>query len=285
MANTRDLFNVMLREISRDVSALERYLNLPKNALKNIPEYALEDAVVAISKVQEMERTSLFRPGLYYIVLADLRGNTAFNAKYGDKEGDRRTQWFHTAAIQSIGEITPRNYIAFSKTVGDATLLIFSAFQDVVNWSERLSSNLQRLSAEYEELFSATHFRAQVKAFRLQARRLVHLGEVSYNEIDPLSLAVSQTFKIEKHFTKNDLGCTQAVVDAIRPKLSELNLGLKRNVLVKMSGFKNEVMTYYVRPHRVSPSTVKGRRLLSRSNPKSRSSPLRKRRLMKARGE
>jgi hypothetical protein len=45
--------------------------------------------------------------------------------------------------------------------------------------------------------------------FDLRARRLVHLGEVSYKEqIDPVSLAVSQTwstptFKIEKAFDRD----------------------------------------------------------------------------------
>src|SRR5271156_6694678 len=98
-----------------DVAALERYLNLPKGSLSNIPIYARVPAVDAIIKVKKMEETSLFRPGLYYIVLADLCANTAFNAKYGDAEGDVRTEWFQTAAIESIGEIAVQNYVAFSK--------------------------------------------------------------------------------------------------------------------------------------------------------------------------
>jgi hypothetical protein len=59
----------------------------------------------------EMERSSLFRPGLYYIVLADLAGNTKFNATYGNAHADIKFQWFHTAAIQSIGEIDFSNYV------------------------------------------------------------------------------------------------------------------------------------------------------------------------------
>ena len=115
-----------------DVAGLERYLNLPPNSLRNIPIYARKPAVDAIIKVKEMEKASLFRPGLYYIVLADLCANTAFNVKYGDAEGDVRTEWFQTSAIQSIGEIDLRNYVAFSKTIGDAALLIFSSFLVVV---------------------------------------------------------------------------------------------------------------------------------------------------------
>src|ERR1700732_3844419 len=114
-----------------DVAALERYLNLPEGSLRNIPIYARRPAVDAIIKVRKMEQESLFRPGLYYIVLADLCANTAFNAKYGDAEGDVRTEWFQTAAIESIGEIDITNYVAFSKTIGDAALLIFSSFRDV----------------------------------------------------------------------------------------------------------------------------------------------------------
>ena len=238
-----------------DVVALERFLNLPKGALSNIPIYARKPAVDAIIKVKEMEKASLFRPGLYYIVLVDLCANTAFNAKYGDKEGDIRIQWFHTAVIESIGETPLRNYVAFSKTIGDASLIIFSSFLDVVDWSDRLSSNLSALSDEYMQRahekydhLDEPELEALVSAFSLKARRLVHLGEVSYKEdIDPLSLAVSQTFKIEKYFAHTDLGCTQSVAQVIKPKLLEAKLILVENFEVEIPGLSGKVMTYYLK--------------------------------------
>ena len=53
--------------------------------------------------------------------------------------------------------------------------------------------------------------------FAITARRLVHLGEVSYKDrTDPLCLAVSQTFKVEKEFAETHFGCTQAVADAVK---------------------------------------------------------------------
>ena len=237
-----------------DVAALERYLNLPPGSLANIPFYARVQAVDAIIKVKKMEETSLFRPGLYYIVLADLCANTAFNAKYGDAEGNVRTEWFQTAAIQSIGEISVRNYVAFSKHIGDAALLIFSSFQDVYEWSEKLSANLEAMSGEYPENlemrgvdYDAGELDQRLEDFKLRARRLVHLGEVSYKQNSyPMSLAVIQTFKIEKTFSETDLGCTQAVADAIQPKLGELGLTLKENKKVNIPGIGEEVMTYYV---------------------------------------
>jgi class 3 adenylate cyclase len=237
-----------------DLAPIERFLNLPEGSLRSIPIYARAPAVAAILKVKEMESKSLFRPGLYYIVLADLCGNTAFNAKYGDAEGDVRTQWFHTAAIQSLGEIAVRNYVAFNKTIGDASLLIFSCFKDIYDWSETFSATLDSMTDEYPENMylrgikcDESEMERRVSDFRLRARRLVHLGEVSYKDnSDPLCLAVSQTFKIEKEFSETDLGCTQVVADAIRPKLDELNLELKNNKTVKIPGIPADVMTYYV---------------------------------------
>lgn len=245
--------NRVTNRFTDDIRATERYLNLPEGSLRNIPEYALEDAIHAITKVKEMERTSLFRLGLYYIVLVDLVGNTNFNAQYGDEAGDRRIEWFHTCVIESIGNINLRNYVAFSKTIGDASLLIFSSFLDVYDWSKELTKNLKRMSDEYEWMVdnkrrpSKNEVR-QAKDFALRARRLVHLGEVAFKEnIDPLSLAVSTTFKIEKSFSQLDLGCTQAVADAIGPKLAERNLRLDENVPVAIPGMVENSMTYYIR--------------------------------------
>lgn len=126
-------------------------------------------------------------------------------------------------------------------------------------WSEKLTENLAALSLEYR---SNLHDRGVaddkpddeleklIGDFELRARRLVHLGEVSYKDkdnTDPLCLAVSQTFKIEKTFSETDLGCTQSVADAVRPKLAELGLKLFENKNVRIPGLKGEVMTYYIK--------------------------------------
>lgn len=244
-----------MNEFYDNVEEHERYLNLPPGSLRNIPIYARKPAIDAIIKVKEMAKSSLFRPGLYYIVLADLCANTAFNAKHGDRECDVRTEWFHTAAISAIGEIGLRNYVAFSKTIGDASLLVFSSFLDVVDWSNQLTKNLDALSDEYETRV-LTEFKDKSKEeravlisdFRLRARRFAHLGEVAFKEAaEPLSLAVSQTFKIEKIFSENELGCTEPVAAAIRPKLPELGLHLIENRQVEIPGYSTPTMTYYVK--------------------------------------
>lgn len=238
-----------------DVAALERYLSLPKDALRNIPIYARVGAVDAILKVKEMESKSLFRPGLYYIVLADLCHNTDFNAKYGDAEGDVRVQWFQTTVIQTLGEIHHRNYCTFIKTIGDAALLIFSSFLDVFEWSNLLTKNLSSMTGEYPENMEIrnitvpdSEYDERLADFDMKARRLVHLGEVSYTDgSDPLSLAVSQTFKIEKNFSEIELGCTEFVADAIKPKLNELSVKLYKNKSINIPGIEREIMSYYVK--------------------------------------
>jgi class 3 adenylate cyclase len=238
-----------------DVRGLERYLNLPAGGLSNIPIYARVPAVDAIIKVREMEAKTQFRPGLYYIVLADLRGNTTFNAKYGNAEGDVRVEWFQTTVVQTIGELDIQNYVAFSKTVGDAALLIFSSFADVFAWSKRLTANLAGLVDEYPESLEIRGvdvdlnvLEQQTIEFDLKARRLVHIGEVSYSgSIDPLSLAVSQTFKIEKAFDKDELGCTQAVHDVAAPLANSLGVEfLANSTSVTLAGHSQASPTYYV---------------------------------------
>lgn len=239
-----------------DVTALERYLGFSEGTLRQIPIYARAPAVDAIMKVREMERESLFRPGLYYIVLVDLVGNTAFNAKYGDAEGDLRIEWFHTSVIEAIGQIDLENYVAFNKTIGDASLLIFSSFKDVYKWCEALDRCLRSKTDEYPESLEIRGIDIEeaqrgerVKDFEMKARRLVHLGEVSFKErTDPLSLAVSQTFKVEKDFSDEYLGCTHAVAEAITPKIAELGVKLEPNKVVILAGSANETMTYYVVP-------------------------------------
>ncbi len=251
---------IMAQEIDYDnLSEMEKALNLPKDSLKSIPIYARVPAADAISKVMEMERASLFRPGLYYIVLTDLTGNTKFNAKYGNAHADIRVQWFHTAAIQAIGEIKLTNYVTFSKTIGDASLLIFSSIKDVINWSNTFSEKLLGFDQEYEMAIFEDQLdlpriddnlkEQQILDFQLKARRLVHVGEVRYADInDPLSLAVSQTFKMEKAFSEIKLGCTEIVATTIKPTLNEIGYSLEENKMIKIAGEENESMTYYIIP-------------------------------------
>ncbi|MBU2554104.1 MAG: hypothetical protein KKF98_06550 [Bacteroidetes bacterium] len=251
-----------MKDIDYDnLSSLEKELGLPLGSMKSIPIYARIPAADAIARVMEMERKSLFRPGLYYIVLADLTGNTKFNANYGNAHADLRVQWFHTAVIQSIGEIKLSNYVTFSKTIGDASLLIFSSIHDVINWSEWLNLKLEGFDKEYEMALYENQLdlpvvdeeiiEQQIEDFTLKARRLVHIGEVRYtDQNDPLSLAVSQTFKMEKEFSETKLGCTEIVAKTIRPTIQEIGFRLEENRNIRIAGEEKDSMSYYIVPYK-----------------------------------
>jgi hypothetical protein len=58
---------------------------------------------------------------------------------------------FHTCVIESLGQPDLENYGAFIKTIGDASLLIFSSFKDVYGWSLTLDKNLASMTREYPE--------------------------------------------------------------------------------------------------------------------------------------
>jgi len=61
-----------------------------------------------------------------------------------------------------------------------------------------------------------------------------------------MCLAVSQTFKIEKAFDTNDLGCAEAVLTAIRPLLLDLGLIAKTTQSIRLSGDTKDSDTYYL---------------------------------------
>ena len=258
---TRNMPNIAKKDnyIDHDkLDQIEDELKLSRGSLGSIPDYARNQAVEVAKQILEMQKKSLFREGLYYIVLADIAGNTDFNVKYGNAHADLRGQWFHTSIIEALGHITLNNYANFVKTIGDAALLVFSSIGDVIKWSEELNLVLEKYNQEYARkinngdlpLYLEDNYddKEQIDDFALQVRRIVHLGEVQYvDEYDPLSLAVSQTFKAEKEFGRNDLGCTGTVAKIIKPALIEYGYTLVENKPIDIPGEQQQEMSYYLK--------------------------------------
>ncbi len=63
---------------------------------------------------------------------------------------------------------------------------------------------------------------------------------------DPLSLAVSQTFKIEKEFSEVNPGCTEIVTTSIKPTILDLKYRLQENKKIKTAGENEEPLSYYI---------------------------------------
>ena len=121
--------------------------------------------------------------GIYYIVLADLVGSTSYMTKMGNDAGVARLHAFEGAAKQALAYHKLRNSGVFVKTVGDAVLLAFNHFPDVVQW------HLE---------FDGVLVSAPPRTESMNARVLLHVGELRFEDGNLNGLAVSQLCKIEQ---------------------------------------------------------------------------------------
>lgn len=203
---------------------VDKFLGLSKGAFSHIPGYAMEAALQAIAKVRDLEDKHLFRPGLYYIALTDLTASTVASAHLSADLNQRRIEAFITATVEALGSIHLRNYAQFVKEIGDASLFLFSSFEDLHDWWKATQENLESYNQEYQCSGEVEDHEWQY--FELSAKSVVHLGEVSFAERkNPIALSVNQVFKIEKMFQAGELGATEPVRQSAAPAL--LNRKLK----------------------------------------------------------
>lgn len=220
---------------------IDSLLKLGPGAFSHIPKYCREDAIEAISHVRRMEEERLFRPGLYYVALADLSGATAASAKLGSALNRKRVESFITVCVESLGLSKPENYAQFVKPVGDAALLIFSSFSDLHAWWTTAQSRMQFYSFEWNRELSE-ELRT---TFQLRSKTVVHVGEVAYSDgKDPVSMAVNQIFKIEKLFTAGELGCTEIARSVAFPLFVDLGLHPERREEVELPGSESPTLTW-----------------------------------------
>jgi class 3 adenylate cyclase len=181
--------------------------------LDHIPSYGRRDAEIAIDQIRDLERNAYFRPGLYYIVLVDLCGSTKASAEIGADANTARIQSFVGATIQAWRDIQPRSLVQFVKAIGDASLFIFSNFQDILDWHDELLVRQASLNSKVA--------RSKLPDVHLfYSKTVIHAGEVLFNaDGDALALAINQIFKIEKLFSKDEIGFTDIVAQVVRPRI------------------------------------------------------------------
>ncbi|MFC1877383.1 hypothetical protein ACFL2E_08970 [Thermodesulfobacteriota bacterium] len=224
-----------------ETKRIDKFLEFEEGTFDHIPHYCMDDAIDAISSVQEMERRTMFRPGLYYIVLSDLCHSTESAAKLGQELNKKRVESFILKCVETLGYMIPRNYFMFLREVGDAVLMLFSSFEDAHEWWWRMESWLetQNRLASWEvdpKLF---------KHFELEAKTVIHVGEVGYSDKSiPMALAVNQVFKIEKLFKKKELGITDTVRHTATDVMKSLKIRPRKRGAVKLPGAKDETTVY-----------------------------------------
>jgi Adenylate cyclase, family 3 (some proteins contain HAMP domain) len=235
------MFN--LTETDPDPADVEKYLKLNPGSFDHIPHYAREGALAAIRHVMELEKSHLFRPGLYYILLSDLCRSTEASLQLGAELNRLRVETFILNCIDALGSIDLQNYAMFLREVGDAVLIIFSSFSDVLEWYMTMKIYL----AKRNQISSFELEQEQYKQFKLEAKTVVHAGEVFYSDKNiPMAFAVNQVFKVEKLFKAGELGVTQTALSSSLPILRGTIFGYRKRAEVTLPGDKNPIKTYLI---------------------------------------
>jgi hypothetical protein len=185
-------------------------------------------------QVIKLERSRLFRPGLYYIVLSDLSRSTEASAILGADLNKKRVESFILRCVECLTYINPENYFWFIREIGDAVLLLFSSFKDAFTWWWRMESWIDTQNALWKMDLSPEVF----KTFYIEAKTVIHAGEIAYSDNTiPVALAVNQIFKIEKLFGPNELGITHIVRTMAEPIITSLGLSpVKRRTVILPGG-------------------------------------------------
>lgn len=213
----------------------DEFLGFEPGTFDHIPHYAREEALEALLRVREMEEQHIFRPGLYYTVLSDLCRATEASLILGNEISRKRIETFILTCVDALGHIETTNYHLFLREVGDAVLLLFSSFEDAYEWWKTMHSWLEGRNSMWTSELELS--RLELKQFRLEAKTIIHAGEVAYSGINiPISAAINQVFKVEKEFKANELGITHQALACARPVLRSLKLRPRERCKVKLQG-------------------------------------------------
>lgn len=205
--------------------------DIRKEFMRFAPAYAQEEAEEALDRITELQGQGLVRSGLYYVVLVDVVGSTAYMAEHGNFAADKRIEHFVTGALNAIGQTALTNTAIFLRDIGDAVLLIFQCFPDILRWQAQLESYLA-LFAPHDD------------AHRIRIRTCIHIGDVILRGVNPVALAVSQVFKFEKSVAEGDIALSAPAYYAAWPTLARAYHGFEPQGEVELDGYPGPVMLY-----------------------------------------
>lgn len=205
--------------------------------LKYAPSYAKAEAELAIQKIIEIKAQGLLREGVYYIVHIDLVDSTKFASENGNEALKDRIQLFQTACISAITNANIHNISVFLKEIGDAALVIFSHFPDILKWKFALDNLLKAFSSDYH------------------VRVCVHLGEVALQGVNPLSIAVSQTFKMDKYGISDEIVLSNHAFLVAWPTLARAYYAFQKYDTIDFEGCDSPVDLH--RLIVIQPATIK----------------------------
>lgn len=206
--------------------------NIRAEFLRYAPGYAITEAGQALDKIIELQAKGIIRNGIYYIVLVDLIGSTKFTVEHGNAKMSERIKLFVTHSFNSLNQSKILNIGIFLKEIGDAVLFVFQHFPDVLKWRDNLQKNL--------DLHEHNPF---------LLRTCIHIGEVSLEGVNPLSLAVSQTFQMEKEIEAGVIALTDPAYHVAWPTIKRAYHGFSDYKMVNLDGFSKEVLLHKLELH------------------------------------
>jgi class 3 adenylate cyclase len=205
------------------------------------PAYAKSEARQAIERVQELQIQGFLRNGVYYVVLSDIVGATRMAAKIGNEAMAQRIEFFVRHSLIALSQIQLVNVGVFLKEIGDAVLFVFAHFPDILRWHDSLRSYLNVLND------------LAWKDDPLKVRTVIHVGEVHLSGVNPISLAVSQLFKVEKTAKADEIVLTQSAFAIAWPTLARAYHAFEAIGDVDIEGFMGKLPLYRLRTSEYSP--------------------------------
>lgn len=202
--------------------------------LKYAPAYAISEAKQALNKILELQAQGIIRNGIYYIVLVDLVGSTKYSAEYGNAKMSDRIKQFITESFNALTYSKICNTGIFLKELGDAVLYVFQHFPDILKWRDSLQNSLNNIG-KYQNPYVL--------------RTCIHIGEISLEGVNPLCLAVSQTFKMEKSVEAGTIALSEPAYHVAWPTIKRAYHGFSNYIMVEMDGFKDPVQLYKLELH------------------------------------
>lgn len=202
--------------------------------LRYAPSYARNEASGALDKIFELQSQGIIRDGIYYIVLVDLVGSTKYAAEHGNMKMTERIKNFVTSSFNAMSDAKIRNNGIFLKEIGDAVLFIFQHFPDILKWRAKLQEHLN-IWTKIDEPYTI--------------RTCIHVGEVTLDGINPLTLAVSQTFKMEKTVQANDIVLTETAYHIAWPTIMRAYHGFSSYGTVNLDGYISLVNLHKLEIH------------------------------------
>jgi class 3 adenylate cyclase len=181
-----------------------------------------------------LQSKGIIRDGIYYIVLVDIVGSTKFAAEFGNIKLSKRIKKCVTYSFKAMSESKIKNNGIFLREIGDAVLFIFQHFPDILKWH----NNLQK----YLDGFGKTKVPYTL-------RTCIHVGEVTLEGLNPITLAVSQTFKMEKTVQANDIVLTDPAYHVAWPTIMDAYKGFSDYGVVVLDGFKEPVKLHKLELH------------------------------------